>query len=347
MSIVCVDPLIDPRWGQLSSSRPSCVFSSPAWLAVLAETYGLELRAFIKLDDCGQPRAGVPFSRISDAIGERIVSLPFSDYCDPIVTDPADWQRLSDAMVAESCPVTVRCLHNRLPLADPRFPVMKVARWHAVDVRPELQTLWRALHESSKRAIRKAQRCGVTVRTASGEDELRIFHTMHVKLRKYKYGLLAQPYAFFASIWRQFVQKGNGQLLLAICQDRIVGGVMLLDWQHATYYKFNASIAEDLGHRPNDLLMWESIKYARQKNAACLDLGLSDWDQEGLIRYKMKVATEAGVISFLQCSPDSDEVAQQDAARAVLGRLTRSFTAASVPDNVSGMAGELLYRFLA
>ncbi len=49
-------------------------------MQVLSDTYGWEPSAHIVLDEHGQPQAGLPFFRISDMLGERIVTLPFSDY---------------------------------------------------------------------------------------------------------------------------------------------------------------------------------------------------------------------------------------------------------------------------
>jgi len=51
----------------------------------------------------------------------------------------------------------------------------------------------------------KSQREGLVVRLAQSEEELRAFFEMHLKVRKYKYGLLAQPYRFFQNIWRHFI----------------------------------------------------------------------------------------------------------------------------------------------
>ena len=346
MRAICVDPRTDPRWQRLVDRRPSSAFQSPAWTRVLAETYELDVRAIVLLDECGQPRAGIPFCRISDVFGERIVSLPFSDYCGPVLGDADDWAGLAAGLLAERCLVSIRCRHG-LPVADERFALVKQARWHGADLRPDLGSLWNGLHDSSRRAVQKAQRHGVVVRIARGTDELRAFHAMHLQVRKYKYRLLAQPYAFFESIWRHFVEERRGALLLAIHEDRIISGVMLLEWQDVLYYKFNASLAATLDCRPNDLLMWETIKYGRERGCARLDLGLSDWDQEGLIRYKRKFASEEGVISSLQYSPDSEQLRRQGEMRSMFGRLTDAFTDASVPDEVSRTAGELLYRFLA
>lgn len=37
--------------------------------------------------------------------------------------------------------------------------------------------------------------------------------------------------------------------------------------------------------------MWQGIQYGKAKGYTHLDFGLSDWDQEGLVRYKRKFAT--------------------------------------------------------
>ena len=118
MRIVNVDPRTDPLWDKLLDENTSSVFNSPAWLRVLSDTYGWETRALVLLDTRGAPRAGIPFCRIADLMGERIVMLPFSDYCDPIVADFDGWQELVDEFLLEGCPIVARCLHNDIPLAD-------------------------------------------------------------------------------------------------------------------------------------------------------------------------------------------------------------------------------------
>jgi len=121
MNIVSVDPRIDPIWQTLLQQASSSVFHSPAWIQVLTDTYGWEARAYVVLDSRGEPRAGIPFCRVADMMGERVLVLPFSDYCDPLGDDPQCWHFLIDSLLSERCPVNLRCLHNNLPLADERF----------------------------------------------------------------------------------------------------------------------------------------------------------------------------------------------------------------------------------
>lgn len=344
MKVVCVDPRTDSLWHTLVDQVPSSVFHSPSWIHVLTETYGWEAAAYVVLDDQGRPLAGIPFCRIGDILGGRTVALPFSDYCDPLVKEAHHWRLLTDRLLTEQCPLIVRCLHNRLPVADERFTLVKKAKWHGLDLRPELDALWRGMHDSTHRAIKKAQREGVAVRVAQSEQELRIFFEMHLKVRKYKHSLLAQPFSFFQKIWRHFVEAQSGFILLALYQGKIVAGDFFLVWKDTLYYKFNASTLEDLSHRPNDLLIWEGIQHAKTRGLTFLDFGLCDWEQEGLARYKRKFGAEEKTISYLRYAPDGLPTPVEKELRDLLSQLTDLFTDRMVPDLVTERAGEDLYR---
>jgi CelD/BcsL family acetyltransferase involved in cellulose biosynthesis len=313
-------------------------------MRVLSDTYGWDARALVVIDDRGEPCGGVPYFRISDILGERISVLPFSDYCDPLVNSTGTWRLLMDSLLLEHCPISLRCLHNTLPINDERFTLVKQAKWHRLDLRPTPEELWRAMHDSTRRAIRKSEREGLTVRVAQTEVELRCFFEMHLKIRKYKYGLLAQPYSFFQNIWHRFVQGQHGFLLLALHQDKVVAADFFLVWKDTLYYKFNASLPGDLCRRPNDLLIWKGIQLAREQGLGYLDFGLSDVDQEGLVRYKRKFGTEEKNIQFLHHGCNGGVSPAVKEMRELLGKLTARFTDQQVPDPVTERAGEDLYR---
>jgi lipid II:glycine glycyltransferase (peptidoglycan interpeptide bridge formation enzyme) len=176
-------------------------------------------------------------------------------------------------------------------------------------------------------------------------ETLRAFFELHLGVRKYKYRLLAQPYCFFENIWRQFIEEQRGSLMIAAYEGEIIGGVMFLEWKDGLYYKFNASAPASLSLRPNDLLIWEGIQYGKAKGCTYLDFGLSDWDQEGLLRYKRKFATVEKTISFLRYSPNGASAQQAQQGADFLPQLTQLFTDEAVPDQVTEKAGEVLYRF--
>ena len=345
MTIVSISPQTDPLWQKLIEQRPSDVFHSPGWMRVLTETYGFDLRACMLLDEAGEPLAGLPFCRIQDIKGERLVALPFSDYCDPLLGEPAHWRLLLDELLEKGLPFAMRSLHCDAALADERLTLANKAKWHALDLRPGLDALWSGLHSSARRAIRKAERKGVVIRTAKDKEDLRAFFELHLGVRKYKYRLVAQPYRFFENIWDQFMETGRGLLKLAVYEDQVIGGVLFLTYKDRLYYKFNASAPLHLSLRPNDLVIWEGIKYGHAQGCTYLDFGLSDWDQEGLLRYKRKFATEEKTISFLKFVPSRETTQAERDLRQLLPQLTDLFTDTSVPDHITEKAGQVLYRF--
>ena len=64
--------------------------------------------------------------------------------------------------------------------------------------------------------------------------------------------------------------------MVAVHQDRIIGGVLFLEWKNGLFYRFNASSSAHLSLRPNDLVVWEGIKYGKAQGYSHLDFGLSD-----------------------------------------------------------------------
>lgn len=342
--IIRVDPRSAGLWQRLVQDQKSSVFHSPEWLYVLSDTYGFQMAADVLVDDGGSPIAGIPYCYVSDLRGERLVTLPFSDYCDPLVSNSDEWQALTTQIPTGRVPYLIRCLHNTLPLEDQRFTCFNRAKWHGVDLNADIEMLWQNLHPSARRAIRKAERLGVTVRQAHDMEDLRKFYELHLRVRKQKYHMLAQPYRFFEHIWRQFIAVQRGALLIAEYEGNAIGATIYLAWQGRLYYKFNASDPGGLSFRPNDLLAWSGMKYAHERRYRFLDFGLSDWDQEGLVRYKRKFASEEKTISFLRYRPDE---ALQSSAEfgALLPHLTDLFTDENVPDHITEKAGELLYRF--
>jgi len=342
-----IDPVVDPRWSDLIRERESSVFHSPAWLGVIKDTYGFDVQADVLIDDGGEPTAGIVYVKLDDVMDPRIVSVPFSDFCDPMANDTEVWDTLIGPLVAQGHRISLRCLNTRLPGEGAGFEATNQAKWHGVDLQREPDDIWDSLHPSARRSIRKARAGGVTVREAESREDLRAFFELHLRLRKYKYQLLAQPYRFFEHIWDAFIAPGDGALMLAVVDDEIIGGVMFLEWNDALCYKFNASSAEHLALRPNDLVVWEGIEFGRRKGLRYLDFGLSDSEQEGLVRYKRKFATEEREIYFFEHPPQGSPSEADQAMRALLPQLTEIFVDERVPDEITERAGDLLYQFFS
>jgi CelD/BcsL family acetyltransferase involved in cellulose biosynthesis len=344
---VIVDPAADPLWAQLVGNRESSVFQSPEWARVLAGTYDFPLRARVLLGGDGVPRAGISYAEIADFLDPRLSSLPFSDFCDPVAADTDSWHGLVDDLLTRSWRMDLRCMDNEIPATDDRFTVVGRAAWHGADLQREIDDIWASLHSSARRAIRKADSVGVTVDTATTQEELSAFFQLHLRVRKHKYGLLAQPFRFFEHIWNEFIDRDRGFVLLAHLDGQVVGGILFLEWQDTLYYKFNASQLSTLPARPNDRLIWEGIQKGKSRGMRLLDFGLSDLEQDGLVRYKRKYATVEKTITRLRHTPTGAPSESDREGRQMLTDLTALLVHEDVPDELTARSGDLLYRYFS
>lgn len=341
-----LDPVTDPRWAALVARTRGGLFHSPPWLGAVQDAYGFGLRAAVVLDAQGEPVAGIPFALLDGPPGSRVVAAPFCDSCDPLGASPPELDVLLDALTGYDVPVLLRFLDAPHPEA-PRFAVTKRARWHSLPLATAEETRWRALAPAARRAIQKARREGIDVRPLRPGADLAAFHRLHVALRKEKYRLLAQPLAFFEAIAARFGPRDGWHALGAWHAGRLVAGTIYLRWGDTLYYKFNASAPDALEHRPNSLLVWEGMTLASTLGCTHLDLGPSDDDQPGLIRFKRQFGADERELRFLRRDPDGWDDAPAARLRILLGEVTRLCTAPEVPLGVAGDAGAAIYRYFA
>jgi CelD/BcsL family acetyltransferase involved in cellulose biosynthesis len=341
-AVVAADPLTDPRWRTLAASPGASLFTSPPWIAAVSETYGFVPQARIALDASGTPVGGLAWVRVDDARGSRLLSLPFSDRADPLVPDLPTWNAVSAAVTSGDPPFTLRCLDDSPASADERMRVVGEAAWHGTPIDAEPDELRGRIAPQSRRNLANAARSGVKVDVSDDLDAVRAMHRLHVRLRKAKYHLLAQPVAFFERIWSEFAPADGCVTLLARVDDEVIAAAIFLEWAGVLYYKFGASAQEHLRVRPNDAIYWAAIHYAAERGLHLVDWGLSDRDQPGLVAYKRKWASvERSLVTLRAGAP----AAEQHTLGTELGELTRLLTDESVPDDITERAGAVLYHY--
>jgi CelD/BcsL family acetyltransferase involved in cellulose biosynthesis len=342
-TVVAVDPRCDPRWRVLAATTEGSLFTSPPWIRSICDCYGFTPQARIATDGVGRPTGGFAWVPISDIRGDRLVSLPFSDRAEPLVSDQEMWSSVVDDALRTDVPLQIRCLDSAVPTADVRLVRAGEAAWHGTPLRAPMSDIYRSLSASARRNIAAAERNGVHVDTATGMDAVRIYHRLHLSLHKYKYRLLAQPVALFERIWQEFSVHDGIVTLLAYVNGEPIAGAVYLAWNDTLYYKFGASLAGALPLRPNDALSWTALRWASERGFRLLDWGLSDLDQPGLVAYKRKWASEERRILTLRSI--SLDVNNDGEPCRLLGELTRLLTDDAVPDDITERAGSLLYRY--
>jgi hypothetical protein len=343
MSAAVVNARLHDWSAHFSGHRLTSLFSSPEWIEILSRTYGIDIQASLVQNRSAD--AALLFSRVRDVRGDRIVCLPFCDYCDPLVDDVSLWNDVVEPLVSLEVPVKLRCLRNRLPAQDPRFVLSRTAKWHGTDLTRAEDELWAGLSPQARQNVRHALRSGVVVREGRSVEDAQIFYRMHLLTRKNKYRLLAQPFTFFENIFSVFSEGDRVVALIAERDGVPLSGILLLQLGDVLYYKFNASV--DQKYRANDLLAWHAILFGHRRALTTLDFGVSETDQPGLIRYKTKFASEEREIHFYDWVPPKLHDARGQEASEILGYVTQLLTDPAVPDEITQAAGDKLYRLFA
>src|SRR5271157_2134515 len=90
MDVYEIDPTRDERWDAFLQEHPEAsIFHTRGWLEALRQTYGYTPIAFTTSPPRHPLTSGLPFCQISGWLNRRrLVSLPFSDHCSPLVENP-------------------------------------------------------------------------------------------------------------------------------------------------------------------------------------------------------------------------------------------------------------------
>jgi hypothetical protein len=320
------------------------LFSSSDWLTVLEKTYHLQL--FVKyIQRDNGVTSYVLYSVVKNFLEWKICILSYCDYCDCQVSSFEDWQMIFQSLRAEypRFRIAIRNLRDENVRRIPELKELSREKFHILDVRDDLDTIWRRAHDSFKAAVNQAKRNGVVVKRCGKEDLLK-FYDLHLKIRKYKYRIFPQPYKFFDIIWEQYMDRDRGVLLGAFdSQGKFIGGNVYLICGNTLYYKFNTSSQAALGLRPNNLVFWEGIRLAKERNLQFLDLGSSGLHQKGLILFKDHTGASSQEIIHLGFEPRGYRYSQ----KRILKVMTSFFTQSWMPNAMVRWGSHVIYPFLA
>jgi len=327
----------DPAWVQFVATRPQAtLFHHPAWSHLLAEVYGYVpfVRAFV--DDSGALVAGLPVMEIhSPLTGRRFVSLPFTDYCPPLVSEDVSMEELACAL-GRAWNGRAR-LEVRAPLPrQPHIHLRSSATRHTLALSSSEGEVLASFDKDTRYNIHRGQRDGVTVTLDRTLGGMAAFYRLQV-LTRHRLGVPVQPWRFFAHLHRLVVEPGLGFVLLAHSDGIPLSAAVLLSWNGTLIGKYLASDARYWPMRPNHVLIWEAIRWACQNGYHTLDFGRTDEGDEGLRRFKRGWGTHEEPLTYSFLARKAPGPLGERAQRAL------SYIIRHSPQSVCCAIGELLY----
>jgi hypothetical protein len=290
VSIFELNPLKDARWDALLERHPrASIFHSRAWLAALYQTYGYVPAAYTASPPAAELENAIVFCTVDSWLtGNRLVSLPFSDHCDPLTDQLADCESFYNQVL--QCLggrgrryVEIRWLH-RVTENKPNLEGNKTYCFHQLDLTPDLDALFRGFHkDSTQRKIKRAQREGLVVEQGRSQRHLDSFYELQLLTRR-RHGLPPQPRQWF----RNLVSSVGEDLtiLVAFRNRQPAAAILTLRFKDTLVYKYGCSDPQFHNLGAMQLLFWTAIRNAKRMGLRQFDLGRSDQGDFGLIRFK-------------------------------------------------------------
>lgn len=312
---------------------------------------------------------GIPFCEVKSWIsGSRLVSLPFSDHCQPLLECPEDLTAFT-ACLREHCGrsgweyVELRVVeHTNLDTEGssvrgkneghsdhgiilkpngciPGFLKYEEYNFHRIDLRSDLGTLLSNFHKSCiQRKIQRAEREGVEYEAGRSESNLTTFYRL-LLLTRLRHRLPPQPMAWFRNLRDCF---GEGLTIrIASKEGKPIAAMLTLLYKGTLVYKYGCSDAafHNLGAMP--MLFWKAIQDGKQQGAEEFDLGRSSTDNPGLTAFKQHLGAACSKLAYYKLRRHHFEVS---AAHPRLRIANAVF--ARMPGRLAQMAGRVLYRHM-
>jgi CelD/BcsL family acetyltransferase involved in cellulose biosynthesis len=344
MSNYSILDLTDPCWGEFVARHPEATpFHHPDWARLIAGCYGFRGFALVTRDANDAIRAGLPMVEVRHLrAAPKWVSLPYTDYCQPLASARPEQEELAAALERESRAAGVRRVEVRGPLAGSAAGA--AALRHVLALSRDPAQVYAGFHRSQvQRNIRRAEREGLTVRQATRpEDLVGTFYRLHLRTRR-RQGVPVQPRRFFRLIWENAISTGLGSVLIVEASGQPVAAAVFLAWNETVIYKFGASEASAWPLRPNHLLFWHAIRAACEQGYRWFDFGRTDDGHDGLRNFKLSwgAVEEPLVYRTLGGKPEPADAGEGMATRVLRPVIRHS------PLLLCRAVGETLYRYVA
>ena len=365
-----IDPLHDRRWPSLLEQHPcGSVFHTTSWLEALRRTYGYRPTALTSCAPGTELVDGIPFCEVKSWIsGSRLVSLPFSDHCQPLLRNMGDWSSFTE-LLRKDCSrsgweyvelrlagemnwdlqrpgveATNQRVHEegtpaRMNGSASYFAKYEEYAFHRIDLRQELGTIFNNFDKSCiRRKIQRADREGLIYESGQSESHLRKFYQLLVLTRR-RHGLPPQPMAWFRNLKDCFGPSLT--IHIASKNDQPIGAILTLLYKRTLVYKYGCSNAafHRLGAMP--MLFWKAIQEGRRQGAEEFDLGRSSTDNPGLNAFKQHLGATCSRLTYFRLgSYGSSSSVANSHSRIANSVFTR------IPGRLAQLAGRVLYKHM-
>lgn len=338
-----IDPAAHDDWDDLVLNTPGCsFFHTVAWSTVLQQSYGYTPRYFAARDG-RRFRALLPVMEVDSVLtGRRGVSLPFTDYCEPVAADAADFRDMFAALI--SLGKRRRWKYIEIRGGDAFFGDAEPSAWywgHILDLTPGAAKLFANLRDSTRRNVQKAEKENIRVTVSTLPAAMDEFRRLNAVTRRH-HGLPPQPGRFFDLVYEEIIARRRGFIAVAHHDNAAVAANVYFTFGGQVLYKYGASDRAYNHLRANNLVMWEAIRWSCDNGFHSMCFGRTEPENEGLRQFKAGWNVRERRIAYYRYDLRKDAFTKES------GGVNPGYTGIlrRMPLPVLRMMGSMLYRHM-
>jgi len=344
-----LDPTQDPRWAELVDKHPKAsVFHTVGWLQALRRTYGYEPVVFTTSPPTAELKNGLVFCRINSWLtGRRLVSLPFSDHCEPLCDSTEDLDflihYLQTAMEHQGWKyLEFRPINAQLGQAGGGISWWPAATFylHALDLSPHISEVFRSLDKDSvQRRVQRAQQAGLIEKRGTANDLLMKFYRLLVITRG-RHQVPPPPHAWFRNLVNCLGEAL--EIHVAYHNETPVAAILTLRFRDIIYYKYGCSDRRFNTFGAMPWLLWNAVAAAKSNGATEFDMGRTEENNPGLLVFKNHWVPHPKELVYLRFPESSQSFDMADGWKMKMARRAFSY----MPSGLLTISGKLLYRHI-
>ena len=346
----------EAEWDDFVTSHPlGLVYHLSAWRRVLEDAFPHIRGQFLvsRNGADGRIHAGLPIYTVASwLLGNRVSSVPFASFCDPLISSAEDFRQLLPELEGLHQRTKSRRLEVRVnKLVDQlsQSPLLRSSGYkhHYLSLEKSNEELLSSFAKSSiRQKMTKASKEGVTVEEREDEGGMDICHSILEETRS-RLALPVLPYQFFQAM-RRWLWPKHLKVFVGMQQGKPVAFHLILKFKDLWISEYSGDSSQAMSG-VNQLVYWETMKRAKQQGATCFSFGRTSATNEGLLAYKRRWSpVEEDLAEFSLAAPGQDKEAEskprarEDSAAYKLVRLVL----AKAPKPVYRMIGDYCYRHL-
>jgi hypothetical protein len=348
MKVYQIDPITDPRWAELVDRHPKAsVFHTVGWLRALKRTYDYEPVAFTTSPPDGALANGLVFCSIDSWLtGRRIVSLPFSDHCEPLWDSAEDANRLIQYLQRAAIKqkwkyLELRPINVHFAQTGGNSPFLAAGSYylHRLNLSPNLENLFQRFDKDSvQRRVQRAERAGLVEKCGSSDDLLKDFYRLFIITRR-RHRLPPVPFIWFENLIQ--CQNDALEIRLAYKDENPIAAILTLRFKNVVYYKYGCSNTHFNRFGAMPWLLWRAMECGKLDGANEFDMGRTQKDNVGLLAFKNHWVPKPERLVYWKF-PESSAVDSIDHWKLQVAKLIFSY----MPDRLLTITGRLIYRHI-